>query len=82
MATKQQVCDLHKKHPTWTALDIADVLGCGVGYVRATATRCSLTLPVCEKKRAAAYALGRAARRAGLTHLDITCIANFMEARA
>tara|TARA_R110002124_G_scaffold173690_5_gene341354 strand:+ start:16842 stop:17135 length:294 start_codon:yes stop_codon:yes gene_type:complete len=43
--TKQQVIDLHRADPTLTAPDIAQALGTSASYVRATAQRCSLTLP-------------------------------------
>ena len=45
MATKDQVIALHRKHPDWSAPDIAAALGCDASYVRATARRQSLRLP-------------------------------------
>lgn len=45
MATKQQVMDLHRENPDWSAPDIAARLGCKAAYVRATAQRCGLDLP-------------------------------------
>lgn len=45
MATKQQVMDLHRANPSWTANDIANHLDCLSAYVRATARRNGLDLP-------------------------------------
>ena len=78
MATNVQVIEAHKRNPTWTASDIADALKCSSGYVRRTAQRYNLTLPKGKAgpkpnpnarriPRASVFALGRAARAAGLT---------------
>jgi hypothetical protein len=45
MANKQQVIDLHRTYPEWTAVDIAVSIGSGASYVRATARRVGLRLP-------------------------------------
>ena len=45
MANKNQVIDLHGRHPDWTARQIADELGCLTEYVRKTAYRNGLILP-------------------------------------
>lgn len=47
--TAQQVIDLHRQHPDWTSLELAKALGCLSGYVRATAQRQGLSLPVRKK---------------------------------
>ena len=44
MATKQQVIDLNREHPDWTAARIAAEIGCGAPYVHATARRNGLIL--------------------------------------
>ena len=45
MTTKHDVINLHRQNPTWTVRQLADELGCNPAYVRATASRCSLTIP-------------------------------------
>lgn len=45
MANKHEVIRLHHEHPDWTAPEIAAVLSCSPGYVRATAQRNNLDLP-------------------------------------
>jgi hypothetical protein len=70
MATKQQVIDLNKKHPTWTAGDIAAELGCMVEYVGACKKRYGLQFAKAKPRSEdpnSVVALGREARRAGLT---------------
>jgi hypothetical protein len=70
MATKQQVIDLNKKHPTWTAREIADNLDCMVEYVAACKKRYGLQFAPSRNRTMDPnniYALGREARRAGLT---------------
>ena len=74
MATKQQVIDLNKKHPTWTARDIAEHLDCLVEYVFSCKTRYGLKFAkgnYRERDPNSVTMLGRAARRAGLTMDDI-----------
>lgn len=44
MATKEQVIEMNRAHPDWTARQIAEALGCGVEYVNATAHRNKLCL--------------------------------------
>lgn len=39
MASKQDVLDLYTKYAEWTAVDIAERLGCNPAYVRATLQR-------------------------------------------
>jgi hypothetical protein len=70
MATKQQVIDLNKKHPEWTASDIAAELDCMVEYVGACKKRYGLKFAKATHRANhpnSVFALGRAARRAGLT---------------
>ena len=70
MATKQQVIDLNKKHPEWTASDIASELDCMVEYVGACKKRYGLRFAKATHRADhpnSVLALGRAARRAGLT---------------
>jgi hypothetical protein len=70
MATKQQVIDLNKKHPNWTASDIASELGCMVEYVAACKRRYGLKFAKATHRAEhpnSVFALGREARRAGLT---------------
>lgn len=45
MATKQQVLDLHAKHPDWSYQDIARELGSTPQYVYATFVRQCLPVP-------------------------------------
>lgn len=75
MTDQRQVRELHKKHPTWGAVQIAKRLGCQSAYVRATATRQGITLPgsktVKPPKPETLVQLGMAARAAGLTVADI-----------
>jgi hypothetical protein len=83
MATKQQVIDLHAKHPDWTCYRIAEELGCTSAYVRATASREGLKLP---PKRSGVDSslldLGMACRAAGLTLRDILDISEQRMKRA
>jgi len=70
MATKQQVIDLNKKHPEWTARDIADHLDCMVEYVASCKKRYGLRFAKATHRADnpnSVFALGREARRAGLT---------------
>lgn len=70
MATKQQVIELNKKHPTWTASDIAFELGCMPEYVASCKKRYGLTFAKSRHRSDnpnSVFALGREARRAGLT---------------
>lgn len=46
MATNTEIIELHMRYPHWTANDIAAALDCDSGYVRATAKRKSLVLPL------------------------------------
>jgi len=45
MATKQQVIDLNRQHPEWTAPRLARELNCTPSYVHATARRNGLVMP-------------------------------------
>lgn len=70
MATKQEVIDLNKQHPDWTARDIANHLGCMPAYVAACRKRYGLTFAPATSRAdnpASVFALGREARRANLT---------------
>lgn len=70
MATKQEVIDLNKKHPDWTARMVADHLGCLPAYVAACRKRYGLTFAPATSRTdnpASVFALGREARRADLT---------------
>lgn len=51
MATKQQVLKLHAKYPDWTSVEIASLLGCSGGYVRATFERNGLSLGKKRRRR-------------------------------
>lgn len=72
---KKQVIGLHKKHPQWTAPQIAEKLRCHPGYVRATAQRNGIKLvpgsggasPEVVARIRQERLLGRAAMAAGLT---------------
>lgn len=85
MTTKQEVIDLNLKHPTWTAREIADELGCMVEYVAACKKRYGLTFAYSKRRWLDPnniYALGREARRAGLTVEAIQKIAGHRRASA
>jgi hypothetical protein len=85
VTTKQQVIDLNKKHPTWTAREIADELGCMVEYVASCKTRYGLNFAPARNRTMDPnniYALGREARRAGLTVEAIQKIAGHRRASA
>lgn len=72
MATKHQVIALHREHPTWTARRIAFELGCGTGYVRATAQREGLTLaPHSPEDRRQIFELGTLAQYLDLNEADL-----------
>ena len=72
MTTKDQVIDLHARHPDWTAGKIASELGCDPAYVRGTAHRMKLKIPPRRPKiDHSALELGLACRAAGLTLRDI-----------
>lgn len=45
MATQEQVRALHRAHPDWDDITIADVLDCEDAYVRAAARRMQIKLP-------------------------------------
>ena len=63
MATKDQVITAHRKHPDWTAQQIADHIGggCLSAYVRATARRNGLKLPKAVQTRLTAEQLRKRA---------------------
>lgn len=70
MATKQQVIDINRQHPEWTARDIAEHLGCMVEYVASCKKRYGLRFAKASHRTdnpLSVFALGREARRAGLT---------------
>lgn len=70
MATKRQVIELNRRHPEWTARDIAEELDCMIEYVHACKQRYSLRLARGTYRAGHPnniYTLGRAAKRAGLT---------------
>jgi hypothetical protein len=70
VATKQEVIDLNKKYPNWTAVEIANELGCSPEYVGACKHRYGLKFASATRRSDnpnSVFALGREARRAGLT---------------
>lgn len=74
MTKKQQVIDLNLKHPTWTARDIAEHLGCSCEYVHTCKRRYDLKFAKGDYRPRGPNnieALGRAAKAAGLTVGDI-----------
>ena len=78
MATKQQVIDLNKQHPEWTAREIAEELGCMVEYIGACKKRYGLKFAKATHRTwdpNNVFALGREARRAGLTVEKIQALA-------
>ena len=71
MVTKHDVIREHKAHPDWCSADIARHLGCISGYVRATAQRNGLKLPIGKGRSGTGVAtLGRHARALGFRHTD------------
>lgn len=79
MATKDDVIRLHRKHPDWTPQEIAEHLECMPEYVRATAKRQSLSLPLGfgngGETHRAIYKLGREAAKLGLSKRDLKRLA-------
>lgn len=84
MTTKVDVIRVHQEHPHWDAHQIAEYLGCGPAYVRATAYRNNLPIKCKRSGRVLRSSiprpesvgmLGVAARTAGLTVADIQKIA-------
>lgn len=74
MANKHQVIALHKAHPTWTSVQIAEELDCESAYVRATFQRNGLFLPnsdVRKEETRKIMELGHECRKAGITLADI-----------
>ena len=70
MATKQQVIDCHAQHPKWTCSGIAHELRCSTEYVNVCKRRYSLAIPKATNRGDnphSVFALGQAARAAGLT---------------
>ena len=67
MAKNREVLALHRVHPTWTAPQIARVLECDSGYVRATAQRNGIVLPSALPEGDGIRKLGRAVRELGIT---------------
>lgn len=70
MVTQNDIIALHKLKPEYTAGQLASELGCRVQQVFATKQRRSLKIPKSKKRSVSAnnlFALGRAARRKGLT---------------
>ena len=72
MTTKYDVTRVNKQHPDWTAREIAEALGCCIGYVNATAKRNGLKIAKSQggprKPRPDSIAaLGKAARSKGMT---------------
>lgn len=79
MTNKHDIIRVHRQHPTWCANEIAAHLGCMAAYVRATARRDHLPIPLQTRPIRGPETLeqlGRAARTAGLTVADIAKIAN------
>lgn len=83
MATKQQVIDLNIEHPEWTARQVADHLGCCPEYIAACRKRYGLTFAKATSRYdnpTSIFALGREARRAGLTIETIRKVGREMRA--
>jgi hypothetical protein len=84
MTNQSQVVALHRKHPKWSASDIAKRLGCLPAYVRATGKRRGLNFAKAKVEREAVpesiVQLGRAARDAGLSVSDIESMASRLAA--
>lgn len=78
MTNKHDITRTHRENPLWCANEIAAHLGCTSAYVRATARRYHLPIPLQTRviRGETLEALGRAARTAGLTLADIGRIAN------
>lgn len=78
MATKQQIIATNLAHPTWTMRQVADHLGCKIQLINTYKDRYALSFPR-DKSRLrnprSIFALGRAARDAGLTVEDLQSIA-------
>lgn len=53
MTTWQMVHKVHREHPDWNSALIAERLGCGAAYVRATANRRGWRLGKKRKQRKA-----------------------------
>lgn len=70
MANQAQVLACWREHPDWNSTLIADEIGCMPEYVRVTLNRNGISL-VRRHGENSIYALGRAAKRAGLTIADI-----------
>lgn len=71
MTTKHDVLRVHTENPTWTSTEIAAALGCHSAYVRATAQRNGLSLPVGQ----GGYNGPRAARAPGEPRVNLRNIA-------
>lgn len=73
MTTKHEVIAVHTAHPDWNSVQIASKLNCCDAYVRSTFRRNGMTLIRSRgpKDHNSIYALGRAAKAAGLTVDDI-----------
>ena len=72
MTTKRDVIRVHHEHPEWGSSEIARELGCCSGYVRATARRYAIALPVrWRPKKDSIQHLGRTARELGLSVDDL-----------
>lgn len=85
MTTKQDVIDLNKRHPNWTMREVADELDCMPEYVAACKRRYMLKFPKATHRTDnphSVFALGREARRAGLTIEAIRQIACHRRASA
>ena len=65
-----EVIDLHKQHPDWDSNQIAAALGCLASYVRTTARRQGLTLPVRLRQKYRLSANGDEARIGALGFKD------------
>lgn len=73
MPNKLDVIEANKRHPDWTARQIAEAIGACDGYVNATAKRNGLTIAKYQAKGLRSLpreytirALGHAARRRGM----------------
>lgn len=74
MANKQQVLDLHSNEPKLTSGQIANRLGCGAEYVRATLRRNGRKLYQ-PHSQAEVYELGRICVMLGIEAADLFSLA-------
>jgi len=78
MITQEQVIEVHRKNPTWSATQIAKHLNCRTCQVGMVAFRKRLSLPKKRRTRSAfgtIIELGRACKKANLSLRDIENVA-------